>query len=192
MNNSIKITGILLAIFFGSITAQAKDIQPYAGVGIGMFTTDLGFGAKAKNAVGFYINGGADINHYFGAELRIGSVGSKTIDTFVAGSKFKTDIFISYLGKLQYPFTPEAKVYALLGATTVKGSISGPATSNNSSTQTNLSYGAGFSYTVADSINIGIEYMLYAPKVKATSDGITVTTTDIKLSSFAITTSYNF
>ncbi len=190
MNNSIKITGILLAIFFGSMTAQAKDIQPYAGVGIGMFTTDLGFGAKAKNAVGFYINGGVDINHYFGAELRIGSVGSKAIDTF--GSKFKTDLFTSYLGKLQYPFTPEAKIYALLGASTAKGSISGPATSNSSSTQMSLSYGAGFSYTVADSINIGIEYMVYAPKVKATSDGITVTTTDIKLSSFAINASYNF
>lgn len=191
MKNTIKLAGLALALAFGVSTAQAGEIKPYVGVGVGLFETDLGFGLKSKSAVGYYIHGGADFNDYIGAQLRIGSVSSKTINAATA-AKFKTNFFVSELAKFQYPVTSDAKVFALLGATTYKGSISGPTTSNSSTTKTTFSYGAGFSYTVEDTIDIGFEYMAYSPKTKATQTGGVVTTTDIKLTSIAINGSYKF
>ncbi|MES0372537.1 MAG: outer membrane beta-barrel protein, partial [Mariprofundaceae bacterium] len=139
MKHMIKIAGIALAIVFSATAAHAGDIKPYVGAGIGMFTADFNNGFKAKNAVGFYINGGADFNDFIGAELRVGTIGSKKISNAEGGGKIKTDYFISYLAKPQFHFTPEASIYALAGATTVK--MTGSSTFGSSSvTSTKLTY----------------------------------------------------
>ncbi|MDX8395470.1 MAG: porin family protein, partial [Mariprofundaceae bacterium] len=184
---------IALTIGFGTITAQAADIKPYIGAGLGLFTSDYNGGVpgKASNAVGFYINGGADFHDYIGAELRIGSVGSKKMSGAAyikTSSKSKIDYFFSYLVKPQVPITPEASIYALIGATTAKATLS----SNNgtgTATKTRMTFGAGFKYVVADQIGLGLEYVSYLSSNKATTGG----GVDMpKLSGFAFNVSYNF
>ncbi|KON47857.1 porin family protein [Mariprofundus ferrooxydans] len=173
-------------IMAGSVTAQAQDFKPYAGVGIGAFgleMKDTSINFKQKNTVlGGFAKFGVDVNDYFGAELRVGTTakGDKTygVGGVAAGSPAgtigqKADYFVSYLAKLQYPVSQDFRLYAMLGATTAKSKITmTPALGTGSSkTKTGFSYGAGGDFTVNDQLSVGAEWMQYWTNVTVTTNG---------------------
>ncbi len=147
--------------------AQAQDFKPYAGVGLGAFGLELKNASIAynqKNTVfGGYLKFGADINDYFGGELRIGTTANGT-STYPRGTiTLSGDYFLSYLAKIQYPLTPDFRLYGLLGGTTAKMKVSvvGPLVVSDSATQTGFSYGVGGEYFFNPNMSLGAEWMQY-------------------------------
>lgn len=185
------------------VNAQARDLQPYLGVGLGAFGLEVkdnsipGVAFSQKNTVfGGFLKGGVDINDYIGAELRVGTTaqGSKAYaaNALMPGSpaftySMKAQYFISYLAKLQYPVSPEFRLYAMLGGTTarLKNNISVPGltTVPGAVTKTGFSFGAGGDYAIDDQFSLGAEWMQYltnvtvAPNVKVKAWGAVVTGT---------------
>ncbi|EAU54304.1 porin family protein [Mariprofundus ferrooxydans] len=166
-------------IMAGGVTAQAQDIKPYAGIGIGVFGLEYkepGF-AQKNNVFGGFGKFGVDINDYFGGELRLGATGQgdKTYPTGTLGAPapftvgLKSDYFISYLAKFQYPVSPDFRLYALAGATTGKFSrpiTLGVLTLHSAATKTGFSYGFGGDFTVNDQVSVGAEWMQYWTNVE--------------------------
>jgi len=175
MKRMIKIAGLALAIAFSTATAQAQDIKPYAGVGLGYFAFDVGLGYGTMSTIGYFGQIGADFGDYFGAELRAGA--TQEADKTVGGInlKLKLSSFISYLGKLQYPVSDQLKIYALAGGTTAKATATAsvPSLAASASTTTTAgSFGGGVSFNANDNIRVGAEWMRYASDTSAFSGTI--------------------
>lgn len=159
------------------LTAQARDMQPYLGIGLGVFGFEHSQpGFRQRNTVfGGFVKGGVDINDYLGIELRAGSTakGKRAHAAGMLGSPTpfslsqRADYFVSYLAKLQVPVSSDMSLYALVGATTAKTSASvTPAfTSFVATTKTGLSYGAGFDAEINDRFTGGLEWMQYWTKI---------------------------
>jgi len=147
------------------------DIRPYAGVGIGAFGLEFkdDTGSVKKTVFGGYGKVGVDIGDYLGAELRFGSTasGSKLspLDPTITVT-MSDDYFLTYLGKLQYPVTPDLHLYTMLGATTAKIKLTNSIGFNQSQTKTGFSYGFGTNYYVQNTLSVGAEWMQYWSNVK--------------------------
>jgi len=166
MKRCLTIAAIMLLLGVQPAQAQNLDVKPYVGVGIGAFGLEIkDTGVNIKNTVfGGYGKVGANIGDYLGVELRIGSTasGSKVspIDPTVI-PKVKADYFLSYLGKLQFPVTPDFKIYALLGGTTAKLKLTNNIGFNANPTKTGFTYGFGAEYYLQDKLSVGGEWMQY-------------------------------
>jgi len=169
----------LAALLVTTSAANAQDMKPYIGVGMGVFGLEVkdstpGFALTQKNNVfGGFFKAGVDINEYIGAELRVGTTanGKTSYPTGTLGATVPFDItlqndyFFSYLGKLQFPASQDFKLYALIGATTAKFtpqvSALGLTFTGNSVTKTGFSYGVGGEFNVNDQMSIGAEWVQY-------------------------------
>ncbi len=159
------------------------DLRPYVGGGIG------GFGLELKNATvnqketvfGGYGKIGVDIGDYLGAELRFGSTGSGTTGNI----KLSDSYFLSYLGKVQFPVTPDFRVFGMIGGTTArfKKTVSGVEAAY---TETGLSYGGGAEYYVQDVLSVGGEWTQYWTNVNI------LPTDEVKIWGATATLSYHF
>ena len=156
--------------------AEYLDGSRYVGVGLGAYGLELkgtnGATLNQKNTVfGGYLKLGRDFGDYLGAELRIGATGSGKKTYSFGTIKLQSPMILSYLGKVQFPVTPDFRVYGLLGGTTAKvkltyttGGTSGTAT------KTGFTYGAGLQYFVQDSVSLGAEWVQYWTNVKTGVD----------------------
>lgn len=162
MKTFLTMAAASIIVAFAAVNAQATEMKPYVGIGLGTFTTDFGSGVKASSAFGGFLKGGADFNPYIGAELRIGGIKSSTISN-TGGVSSKVS-FISYLIKPQFPIAEQASIYGLIGATTAKVTVTGGGNPTTSQTKTQVSFGAGFEYRIQDAISIGAEYVQYSNK----------------------------
>lgn len=174
-----KLLMVMAAMTCMSAAAQAQNMQPYAGLGLGVFGVEEkepGFNQKSTT-FGGYAKFGVDVNDFVGAELRIGatSKGTKSWPAGTLGSPVPFDVslsadnLIAYLVKLQYPVTPDVRLYALVGATTSKIKLSvsaGAATASASKSKTGFSYGFGGEYFVNPQISVGGEWVQYLTDVK--------------------------
>lgn len=135
------------------------DIRPYAGAGLGAFGLEFKNSTTSikKTVFGGYGKLGADIGDYLGVELRIGGTASGTKNT----TKIQASSFYSYLGKIQFPATPDFRLYALLGGTTARFKKGGL-----SKTKTGFSYGFGADYYLQDRVSVGGEWVQYWTNVK--------------------------
>jgi len=181
--------------------AQAQDIKPYAGIGIGAFgveVKDSSVGLNQKNTVfGGYAKFGVDFTDYLAVELRVGATGTGT-KTYPAGTfgipatfdvKLSSDYFISYLAKLQYPVAQDFRVYALVGGTTAKAKMGVSVVGLNftqSKSKTGFTYGFGGEYNLNDQLSIGGEWVQYWTNVKMDN------TTKAKLWGAVGTLAYHF
>lgn len=183
-----KFIGIALLIAFLPVysqTSQAQDFQPYIGLGVGVFAVQLkindpllGASASQRNpTAGGFIKAGVDVNPYFGGEVRFGLTGDPStnwgaglpigdgfVTTVPSNVSTKISNFISYFGKIQYPFNDSFKVYALLGGTTAKFNSNLSIAGFNivgDATKTGFSYGGGLEYKVADTVSMGVEWIEY-------------------------------
>jgi len=173
---------------FATINAQAGEVKPYIGIGLGSFTIDggsvAGFSLKTNSSIGGFLQGGVDINPYIAAELRVGGVSSSKIKG-LNGDKLKADWFASYLAKPQFSPTGGLNIYGLIGATTAKVSITNTAGQTASRTKTQLTFGAGLEYTIQDTVSIGAEYVQYSN----TADFIS---NKVKITGISATVGYHF
>ncbi len=165
------------------------DIRPYVGAGLGAFGLEFKNNATSqKNTVlGGYVKLGADIGDYLGAELRFGATGSgsKTYAAPTGKVKQQASNFISYLAKVQFPATPDLKLYALLGGTTAKFKRGGQGKS-----KTGFSYGFGGEYFLQDTLSVGAEWVQYWTNVKlGTAFGVN---NKAKLWGISLTGAYHF
>jgi len=179
---------IIAAIFTllaSATTAQAMDVEPYVGVGVGGYllkdTT-----AGTKIAYGGYGQLGADIGDYLGAELRFGASGKATRTTPVLGGvdvdiNTNIDYIFSFLGKLQMPVSEKVQFYGLLGATRAKvvDNMKKPGfvfistgTTSRFTRTTSFSFGGGLDFKVQDKLVIGAEYMHYYKNISGFSANI--------------------
>ncbi len=186
------IVAATLALLTLPTLASATDIKPYAGIGLGGFGleyTDT-TGSINKTAFGGYANFGADFSDYFGAELRIGATGSVSKALSTTTLTLKVPSFFSYLAKVQFPATPDFKLYGLVGGTTAGFKGTNTRGFNSTETKTGLSYGAGADYTVQDQLSIGAEWVQYWNKVNLpTTWG---TNAEAKIWGAVITAKYQF
>lgn len=194
---------LLGMLFMPGAHAEAADMRPYLGVGLGVFGleyTEPGVTQK-NNVFGGFIKGGLDINDYFGVEMRIGATdnGKTTYPAgFVTGSVAPTtvaqsfDSFVSLLAKLQYPVSPDMRLYAMLGSTsaTYKQTytpVPPGFVASQSVTKAGLSYGVGFEADINDSFFGGLEWMQYWTNVKLNTTG-----TKMKMWGATASVSYGF
>ncbi|PCI43454.1 MAG: hypothetical protein COB41_06945 [Proteobacteria bacterium] len=184
MKTFLKIAATSILIAFASVNAQAQDIKPYVGLGLGTFTTDFGSGFKSNSTFGGFLKGGLDFNPYIGAELRVGGIKSSTVKDAAGASSKAT--FISYLAKPQFPISDQATVYGLIGATTAKITVVSTGNPTTSKTKTQISFGAGFEYKVQDAVSVGVEYVQYSNKTDSTANF------KAKITGISVTANYHF
>jgi len=200
MKRCLIITAVAVFLGVQPVQAQNFDVKPYVGAGIGVF----GIEAKGTNGVvynqkntvfGGYGKVGVDIGDYLGAEIRVGATSSGTetqpAGTFGVPFAFDTQVkmstFVSYLGKLQYPVTPDLHLHALLGATTAKFEES-DFISTAGSTKTGFSYGFGADYYIQDVLSVGGEWMQYWTNVGS----FTGISAEVKMWGAVATVAYHF
>ncbi|RMH50908.1 MAG: porin family protein [Zetaproteobacteria bacterium] len=135
------------------------DIRPYAGVGVGLFGLEFKSSTSnlKKNVFGGYGKLGTDIGDYLGVELRIGGTASGTQNN----TKLQASSLFSYLGKVQFPTTPDWKFYAMLGGTTVNFKVG-----NQSKSKSGFSFGVGAESYLQERLTLGAEWMQYWTDVK--------------------------
>jgi len=164
---------LLVGLLFAAFPAQAIDFKPYAGVGAGTFIVDAGLGSD--NVFGYYGVLGADLHEYYGLELRVGNIGDTIgspgrIDFPPDGGDFPpiagpADIsipyFIAYLFKAQYPVVENLRIYGVIGATTIKSTLTYPG-STASDVSTTFSFGGGLDYRVAPQWLVALDGTVYA------------------------------
>lgn len=105
------------------------------------------------------IVGGYKFNGFLGIDARIG-LGLSDESSTIAGSEVKTST--DYYASLYWrPETANdiAKIYGLLGFSTISGSVD-TATGDNSNTESGLSYGGGVGFVLQESWNLNFEYRL--------------------------------
>lgn len=189
MKQTIRIVGLALTLALGAVSAQANEIKPYAGVGIGLFTTDFGYGVDTPNEIGYFVRGGVDFHEFIGAELRFGAVTSGTPElngVASAGDTSKVDWFVSYLLKPKATLGSNLEIYGLVGATTAKVTVNAPGLGIvRNSTKTMVSFGGGLQYGFNDMISAGVEYVQYTNKADVLQD-------KAKVSGFAATLNASF
>lgn len=181
MKRIIIASGLLLAVVLGVSTANARGLQPYAGLGVGVFNFDanvIGINDSGSGGGAFAILG-ADFTPNIGGELRIGATGNASLH----GLQYKFNNFFSYLAKFQFPATRVLDIYGLVGGTSAKITTSGGA----NVTKTGLSFGAGVNVQVANRVSIGGEYVRYWNAV-ATVPGLV----DVTVDGLAATVKFNF
>jgi len=185
---------IAISALMISTNAQAQGMEPYIGIGGGIFAIQLelndplvGSASQRNPTWGSFIKAGVDVNEYFGGELRIGTTGTPSTDwgpglpvgsgliTLVPSNvSTKIDYFFSYLGKIQYPVSDSYKIYVLLGGTTAKYtdslSIAG-FNFNGSNTKTGFTFGGGVEVNLNQRTSIGIEWIEYWTNVTLDTTG---------------------
>jgi len=175
----------LLALFMAffnaqTLHAQEQEIEVYYGaLGAGAYSVEYtesrptgGLSVKKSAVPAGLLKVGVDAQ-LWGAELRLGLMGSATSNQFSAGTlgsatAFTIDLqaspFFSYLGKLQYPFTDHFKAYILLGGTMANFSIKPSGTNvllNSSAIKTGFTYGLGIAYKPNRDFSVEMEWIKY-------------------------------
>ena len=174
----------------GAADMEGFGFHPYMGIGLGDYNLKYSQPAYSQrdNVFGGYLQLGSDFNDYLGAELRIGTT-AKGSNAYGGGTVDQSaDYLFSYLMKLQYPTTPDLRLYGLIGGTTGKAKVTAtPAVilSVGTKTATGVSYGLGLDYQVLDQVRAGLEWVRYwdniginsggFPASKMTIDGYTAT-----------------
>jgi len=159
----------MAAMMMMSGVARADGVNAYAGIAVGAFGVEVknpAIGYNQKNTVlGWYGKFGLEFNDYVAAELRIGST-AKGSTSYPKGTVEQGADIISYLVKLQYPTTPDLKVYGLLGGTTARlrmavGNAKVKTPTGVTGAKTGFSYGVGGEYRVTDQLYLGAEWEQY-------------------------------
>jgi len=178
----LSATTIIILISSQAAYAQAytQEIKVYyAALGAGLYNVEYTesrptsqLSVKKSSVPAGLLKVGVDAD-LWGAELRLGLMGSTTSNPFGVGTlgsatPFKINLqaspFFSYLGKLQYPFTDNFKAYVLFGGTMANFSITPTGTTtllNSSATKTGFTYGIGAEYKPTSDYSIGIEWIQY-------------------------------
>lgn len=171
----------LFMAFFSAQTLQAQEqeIEVYYGaLGGGLYSVEYtesrangNLTVKETSVPAGLLKVGVDAQ-LWGAELRLGLVGSASknfpVSTIGSATPFNIDIqaspFLSYLGKLQYPFTDKFKVYVLLGGTMANFSINPSGTTvllKSSAVKTGFTYGLGLAYKAHRDFSVDMEWIQY-------------------------------
>jgi len=173
-------------------TAQAIEIEPYAGVGVGLF--ELEPGGNKKSTFGGFGFAGANLHEYFAAEFRVGATGSQEREelAIVLSEAFKVNWFVSAFAKPKVEIADGIELYGLVGITTISTSH----TPNGSAIQTTksstgLSYGVGGSYRFNDKFTIGMEWARYSTDADAATKN-TTSFNGMDVNGFTTTFAYNF
>ncbi|MBF0282553.1 MAG: outer membrane beta-barrel protein [Zetaproteobacteria bacterium] len=158
-------------------SAQALELKPYAGVGVGsmiMNTSVTGPAssfAQQKYLPGFFLRAGVDLNKNFAVEFRTGLSTSASKfwpantaqmpANFTWGNKVRN--FYSGFVKAQTRID-EGRIYLLGGLSTVDIESTITSSVNGSMQTTNntaYSIGVGFDVALNKESDVGIEYLIY-------------------------------
>ncbi len=146
------------------VPAKAQDFffAPYVGGGIGVY--DLDYGNGSDYVFGGYGALGADLHEFLAVEARFGSAGSNTkndITTNLPNGNVKKSVgwFVSYLVKPQVEIADGLRLYGLIGASTVRSSITPTGAVKREKTDTGFSYGGGAEYQINENFSVGAEWL---------------------------------
>ncbi|MDX8402095.1 MAG: outer membrane beta-barrel protein [Mariprofundaceae bacterium] len=157
--------------------AQAEELKPYAGVGLGSFSlaggTAGGLSYGTANAGGFVLFGGVKYG-FVGGELRLMSTGDFKWSGSVYGLPATMTTSASGVGaflRVQHAFD-NIEVYGLLGRTSadvkVTLNVTGLGTFTGTGASGSASYGIGANYSL-DNFGLGLEWMQYYSDLSALS-----------------------
>ncbi|PIP01556.1 MAG: hypothetical protein COW18_04790 [Zetaproteobacteria bacterium CG12_big_fil_rev_8_21_14_0_65_54_13] len=174
----IVLCASMFFMLFSATSLYAQEVKVYAALEGGSYSlkyvesgTLRGFSATKTTIPAAILRLGVDYG-YIGGELRFGLMQTKS-RTYPAGTlnhtapftlNFHNGPFFSYLGKVQYPISDAFNVYALLGGTMSKFSLTpfGSGTHlDYAAVKTGLSYGFGVEYKPRPLFAIGLEWMQY-------------------------------
>ncbi len=189
MKKLLLMTATLL--FLQANAAQAADIKPYAGIGLGVFELDPGASKKAKfGGFGF---AGLDLHELFATEFRVGFASPQEREELgPLVESFKMNWFFSLLGKPKVEIADGVELYGLLGLTTMSTSIT-PANSfaQRSVTKTGVSFGLGGIYHYNSKLSVGMEWIRYATNAEAATKNTTIFK-GLDVNGFTTTIAYHF
>ncbi len=183
-------TALLLA---QANTAQAIEIEPYAGIGVGLFEMDPG--ENKKSTIGGFGFVGANLHEYFATEFRAGLTGVHEREELGPLTEtFKVNWFVSAFAKPKIEVAEGLELYGLVGVTNIQTAITPlnsivEATSNN----TSLSFGVGGSYRFNDKFTVGMEWVRYSTNADvATKNSVAGSFNGMDVNGFTTTFAYNF
>jgi len=169
MKTMLRGLAMVAVVVLSVMPAQARTLgdldlilDPYVGGGLGGFELDYGNG---KDFVfGGYGALGLTVMENLAAEIRIGGASSTSNPDAVLGRSVDKSVswFVSYIVKPQFEVFRGLRLYGLLGATTIRTSITPLGRVERTSTDTSLSFGAGAEYAIQDQLYVGGEWMRYS------------------------------
>ncbi len=172
-----KISSVALACLFVAGAAQAQQARPAASPWYG----EIGYtAAKITSDDATWHPGavrgvvGYDINPNVAVEGMVG-IGAHDDSATVLGVSVEGKIKNSYglYVKPKFNVTPEVEVFGRVGFARTKVSASAMGSTFTSS-DTDLSYGAGVNYSLSRTTYLGVDYMRYYNKDGVKADGLTV------------------
>ncbi|MDQ6998719.1 MAG: outer membrane beta-barrel protein [Mariprofundus sp.] len=171
--------------------AQAIEIEPYAGIGLGIF--ELEPGANKKTTIGGFGFVGANLHEYFATEFRVGTTGAEQREerTIVLSEEFQVNWFVSAFAKPKIEVADGFELYALAGFSTVNASHT-PANSliKTTKSSTGFSYGLGGTYRYNDRFTIGMEWARFSSKADLPTKNTSFSGLDVN--GFTTTFAYNY
>ena len=177
MKHLLRSMALMAVITLSSPLAHALDMRTYAGVAAGGYNVEItSAGIKGSDTVGGgYMLLGADFNEYAGAEFRIGGMANATV-TFglPVGVDISTDYIVSYFVKPQFPVGEDARIYGLIGGSSVSATATVLGITAWSATGSDLSYGVGADYGWGEDFHLGAEWVRYITDVSFGADTMTV------------------
>ena len=184
MKRSIIAAAMLLG---GISSAQASDVEMYAGIGAGMVGIEYsqpGLNIN-QNVPAVMLKFGVNFNEFFGVETRL--AGTADGDTPVGASKVELGTgFVSILAKVQYPVSSDFSVYVLGGGTSAtlsrkQTTTAGAVLIDDKATEFGGSYGLGMEFKIKDNMSVSGDWMQYwssvnvGPGISTTLWGATAT-----------------
>jgi len=156
--------------------APAPATNLYVGAGVGHAEQKISVDGYSDTVskTAFNLNGGYKFDQNFAVEVGYLSFGKASgSDGTVSASIEPTSFYVA--GVATYPVSPVFSVYGKLGASANRTKLSaksGTESFSNTQSETTLLVGVGAAYTVAQNIDITLEYVNVGKTVKV--DGVTV------------------
>lgn len=149
---------LVLSIGLAAMGAHAQ--QMYVGASVGQVNHDDGGGLDVDNASGFSLLAGYQVSPNLALEAAYVDFGSADVEGFGETGEVEADTF-SLSARLIAPLSEKASVYARFGMHKWDGEVTVDGFGSISDDGSDMLYGAGFSFSAAHNIELGLEFTKY-------------------------------
>jgi len=160
---AVAILGVASAMAFAA-PAAAQDQGWYAGLHIGQTSADVdctGGTSCDDEDTAWRILGGYQFNKNLAAELGYSNGGEVSLSGAGVSATIETTLW-ELVAVGSWPFTPNFSAYGKLGMYLGDTELSGTGVSNESESNTGLTYGLGVRWDFTKNLGVRAEYQIYS------------------------------
>lgn len=150
----------ILALSIGLAAVGAHAQQMYVGASVGQVNHDDGGGIDVDDTTGFSLLAGYQVSANFAIEAAYVDFGSADVEGGGVTGEVEADTF-SLSARLIAPLSEQASVYARLGMHKWDGEVIVHGFGSASDDGSDMLFGAGFSFSAAHNIELGLEFTKY-------------------------------